>query len=62
MGYPKDLPSYYRIWRYGGKYWKRCLNKARRRCARRVIAEGERAYRHTGGLMRLESLVNWKWS
>lgn len=43
-----------------GRYWKRLLSKGRRRFAKRLCREGERAYGHMRGLPGIEREVNWK--
>lgn len=43
-----------------GRYWKRQLSKARRRFAKQICRDGERAYCHMQGLIRYETEVNYK--
>ena len=43
-----------------GRYWKRQLSKARRRFAKQLCRDGERAYRHARGLAYYETQANYK--
>lgn len=55
--------SFTQIWgkEHTGRYWKRKLSKARRRCAKRLCKYGENDLgKVERGLREIESTCNWK--